>query len=483
MKRNNCAHQVLLLMNWCFRLNLSESSCFSYVKLIPFISHISPFPRLTPHIHAAVLAEYKYVSPKRSILERFCLLAFWKWVASCCPNWLAPNLITFTGMMCNVIATLIMAYYSPDFAGQTPVALLPVIVFLFWVYQTCDGMDGMQARRLGCGSAAGQIFDHTCDALSTSLIAAVIIESLHVGIHTSGAAFIIVSVQATFLASNLTLTHTGMQRFSDVDCQETQVGAQLFGLLTFFLGGQSFWTSDFFQIPMDVVPLPLNTLAIFFTGVAAPPTFDLRTAIIIVVIGKIYMESACATWYTIQYYATTKRPFNEKRGEGVSAFLGHCAYMFLWIITAMYAWYGAAQADSLNATTINEIRASLGINNTDTSMIDAVSVYPMLAWFFLITFGFGEIMSRILTQNVTQIPLPSVFESVPLTLNIIFGFFITCSSDYTVLGYSIPATHPYFPWAVVAVSSTSMIYFVVYSMTLICNALSINFFTVKLNKV
>jgi ethanolaminephosphotransferase len=32
-----------------------------------------------------------------------------------------------------------------------------------------DAIDGKQARRLGMGSALGEMFDHGCDAINTSL--------------------------------------------------------------------------------------------------------------------------------------------------------------------------------------------------------------------------------------------------------------------------------------------------------------------------
>ena len=39
------------------------------------------------------------------------------------------------------------------------------------MYQTLDGCDGKQARRIGFSNALGEFFDHGCDAIATFLYA------------------------------------------------------------------------------------------------------------------------------------------------------------------------------------------------------------------------------------------------------------------------------------------------------------------------
>lgn len=41
-----------------------------------------------------------------------------------------------------------------------------------WIYQTLDNIDGKQARRIGAANPLGELFDHGCDALSTSVVMA-----------------------------------------------------------------------------------------------------------------------------------------------------------------------------------------------------------------------------------------------------------------------------------------------------------------------
>ena len=42
-----------------------------------------------------------------------------------------------------------------------------------FVYQTLDGMDGIQARRIGLSSPLGEVFDHGLDAVLTFMYASV----------------------------------------------------------------------------------------------------------------------------------------------------------------------------------------------------------------------------------------------------------------------------------------------------------------------
>ena len=41
----------------------------------------------------------------------------------------------------------------------------------FFIYQSCDAIDGKQARRTGSNTPLGELFDHGCDALSTFFVA------------------------------------------------------------------------------------------------------------------------------------------------------------------------------------------------------------------------------------------------------------------------------------------------------------------------
>jgi ethanolaminephosphotransferase len=89
----------------------------------------------------------------------------------------------------------VVAYFSNDFSSSE----VPSWVWWFstaalWTYQTLDAIDGKQARRTGSSSPLGQLFDHGCDALTTTIVAcsvhsamgfrgafSVVVHTLHLG--------------------------------------------------------------------------------------------------------------------------------------------------------------------------------------------------------------------------------------------------------------------------------------------------------------
>lgn len=59
------------------------------------------------------LSEHKYSSESSSLLDAF-LQPYWNWLVRQVPIWLAPNLITLSGLIINIVTTLILIYYSAD---------------------------------------------------------------------------------------------------------------------------------------------------------------------------------------------------------------------------------------------------------------------------------------------------------------------------------------------------------------------------------
>jgi ethanolaminephosphotransferase len=99
------------------------------------------------------------------------------------PPWLAPNLITLTGLSALLAAYLVTAAVAPAYNGPGPIpAWLPALcgaAELFYLHM--DALDGKQARRTGTSSPLGQLFDHGCDALAVHLIMQMLMPALGLG--------------------------------------------------------------------------------------------------------------------------------------------------------------------------------------------------------------------------------------------------------------------------------------------------------------
>jgi hypothetical protein len=129
----------------------------------------------------ANLKYYKYTGNDQSFLGNLILFRIYGWMAYQTPIWLAPNLITLAGLLCNFLALYIRHYAAPLFAPThnlflffsticywkivptfgTTTSAEPWVYFvvgtLLWAYQAFDNMDGKQARRTGSSSALGEL--------------------------------------------------------------------------------------------------------------------------------------------------------------------------------------------------------------------------------------------------------------------------------------------------------------------------------------
>lgn len=145
------------------------------------------------HRQAMAIKQDTYAKPQT------CRYFSWKWcceyfsrIELLCPDWLAPNVITLTGLVVflSVFVVAILAGYDHQSHVLEPwaaVALLCATAF----YQLTDGVDGPHARRLGCSSPLGDYLDNTCDSVFVCLLGATLIMALRVSLGSSLALFCI----------------------------------------------------------------------------------------------------------------------------------------------------------------------------------------------------------------------------------------------------------------------------------------------------
>eukprot|EP00056_Hartaetosiga_gracilis_P018307 m.10463 g.10463 ORF g.10463 m.10463 type:complete len:277 (+) comp6608_c0_seq2:56-886(+) len=158
------------------------------------------------------IKKHQYACEGMSVLEPG-MNVFWKWLVLQMPLWLAPNLITFVGLVVNISTCMLLIFYNPMMGhdNETPWwAFVACGVGLF-IYQALDNIDGKQARRTGSATPLGEMFDHGCDAISTIFVAVSSIITLeagssHLGFYTAvcGVALFYMSHWESYVKGRLT---------------------------------------------------------------------------------------------------------------------------------------------------------------------------------------------------------------------------------------------------------------------------------------
>ncbi|VEU20439.1 DEKNAAC101327 [Brettanomyces naardenensis] len=115
------------------------------------------------------LKEYKYQSEDRSLLTKYFLKRFWIEFEKIFPLWMAPNMVTLLGLVFNIVALAVVFYYDPNFDQPSPSWTYYFYGFCIFMYQTFDACDGIHARKTGQSGPLGELFDHCCDAINTTL--------------------------------------------------------------------------------------------------------------------------------------------------------------------------------------------------------------------------------------------------------------------------------------------------------------------------
>ncbi|KAK4011968.1 hypothetical protein OUZ56_021071 [Daphnia magna] len=212
------------------------------------------------------LKEHKYSCISSSVLEPL-LQPWWNWVVQCLPLWLAPNLITITGLILNIMTSLVLVYYNPDGKEESPRWAALLCAAGIFIYQTLDAIDGKQARRTNSSSPLGELFDHGCDSLSTVFVALAACVTVGLGTHPWWMFFQCFTGFALFYCAHWQTYVSGTLRFGKIDVTEAQYGIIGLHLLTFIFG------SNMWQQNLPLVGFGWNIVVVLSVFLAQSYTF------------------------------------------------------------------------------------------------------------------------------------------------------------------------------------------------------------------
>ncbi|KAJ3859246.1 Choline/ethanolaminephosphotransferase [Lentinula novae-zelandiae] len=132
------------------------------------------------------LKKYTYRGVDKSILSKYAMNSFWTWFVTLFPLSIAPNTITLSGLCIVIFNFFTLLYYDPSYLTEKGGVYIPQWIYFTWgiglfLYQAFDAADGKQARRTGMAGPLGEMFDHGCDAMNTTLEAILVSQALNLG--------------------------------------------------------------------------------------------------------------------------------------------------------------------------------------------------------------------------------------------------------------------------------------------------------------
>jgi len=200
-------------------------------------AHVGAHKRTCSQVHS-----YKYTSPTPSLFEKIFLEKWWTYVVErWCPMWIAPNALTFGGLMLVLIAYVMTWGFSPGLAHEAPAWVYVTCAALMFAYQTADGIDGKQARRTKSGSPLGEVVDHGCDAVCTCVYGVMFVDMLGFGFANPMTRLMSVVTMTSgrifFVVDTVSSTYTGRLPVNSLfDVQEMQICLQLMIITLAFTG-------------------------------------------------------------------------------------------------------------------------------------------------------------------------------------------------------------------------------------------------------
>ncbi|KAH9017812.1 Choline/ethanolaminephosphotransferase [Lactarius pseudohatsudake] len=230
----------------------------------------------------AGLRNYRYKGVDKSFLSNYVLNPFWTWFVTLWPTWVAPNVITLSGLAIVLFNFASLSYYDPTYLTEKGGAAGPPN----WLYFTCvldfffpshrSGFDAAkQARRTGMQGPLGEMFDHGCDALNTTLEVVLAAYALNLGRSwwTFGSQ---VATLANFYLTTWEEYHTGQIYLSVFSgpVEGILIIVSIFMITGFY--GPSFWDQKILTftrlenvewIASRVPNLAINTSFMIFAGV------------------------------------------------------------------------------------------------------------------------------------------------------------------------------------------------------------------------
>ena len=136
---------------------------------------------------------------------------FWEKCASFLPYSYTPNMVTVTGLFCQILSIIVISLYDLTFSQELPCFIPIFCALMLFIAQTLDAIDGKHARNTKRSSPLGQLMDHGCDSMDNFLYAIVLAQAYLMG-NSPDCVIVQIIVQLPFYTYTLEEHYTGKLR-------------------------------------------------------------------------------------------------------------------------------------------------------------------------------------------------------------------------------------------------------------------------------
>ncbi|XP_063724510.1 choline/ethanolaminephosphotransferase 1-like [Symsagittifera roscoffensis] len=190
------------------------------------------------------------------------------------PKWVAPNMITLLGFIIHSIAAVnVILNDRASFAYLISEANSIFYMISLFIYGVLDSADGAQARRIGCSTPMGELFDHGMDAITMGLVVLSVCSLLRFSYFKVRLFMFCLGGNFLFFLTHWRSFTFGHLQFSKVDAVEGQFFVQFLFLMNVLLGFDFFWfelptpsfIDEFLLRRMEVADVIFFALVVFCT--------------------------------------------------------------------------------------------------------------------------------------------------------------------------------------------------------------------------
>ncbi|KAK6454262.1 alcohol phosphatidyl transferase [Scheffersomyces xylosifermentans] len=268
---------------------------------------------------------YKYSSEDHSLISKFFLKRWWNYSVQVFPLSMAPNVVTLLGLFFILANLICVFYYDPYLNATQPRWCYFFYAFGLFMYQTFDGCDGCHARRTGQSGPLGELFDHSIDAVNTTLGALVFASVLKMGY----GGLLMVSQFASvcnFYTSTWEEYHTHTLYLSEFSGPVEGILMIIVVYILTGIFGPDIWDIKLFE---------LNLSSIGYD------TYQVSSSIFYVVIGlsSLYFNIASAMKNVNKYYESKNEDIEKARALSDEAYHGLIPFFAYYGAVILFVWF------------------------------------------------------------------------------------------------------------------------------------------------